>query len=457
MRAFLALSQLIHRFGSLRRAQPKCAFAVTPFILQGFGSKLSAITIASAIFVGCTSPCYLANRTLIREPARYSHRVDGKRSLKLYRSWAESEWGQVVGSCGEIAMTADYHAGFVDGFVDYVYAGGTGEPPPVPPRDYWNVAARSPQGKEMVEQWFNGFRHGARIAREGGYREAGTIQTSLAKAVDESMPDLTMPVRSKELPNDSTETLPAPSAAENANEKSVPPGHSSRPSLPPTDKTPTNPFREDDAPAPNTTVPTQEKTSARRPVNDREKVDAGGELEDLELPQETQSLPVLPADWSSRIKQAVDQSAPTEPNGLTNRRVSVQEPIQAQDKSASSEVTAAVDPSNEPSSRQRSVAEASLQSGITLRFSPSTKSSPTHDNSASSARPLTGGSLPAERVAVRNGGEVWRASGGISPIRSSDESGSVVPAAATAKFVTSEEAHNFNRSVEQPELVETSR
>jgi hypothetical protein len=94
----------------------------------------------------------------------------------LYAQWADEEWVQQFGSCAEIATTSDYAYGFHEGFVDFCYAGGTGDPPPVPPRTYWNVAVRNAEGKERVQQWFEGYRHGARVAREGGYREMAVVQ-----------------------------------------------------------------------------------------------------------------------------------------------------------------------------------------------------------------------------------------------------------------------------------------
>jgi hypothetical protein len=78
-------------------------------------------------------------------------------------------------------LTADYRSGFLDGFVDYTYAGGTGEPPPVPPRTFWNVQLRSLEGKARVNQWFAGYRHGARMAASGGYRALATIHTSFGE------------------------------------------------------------------------------------------------------------------------------------------------------------------------------------------------------------------------------------------------------------------------------------
>src|SRR5262245_57949923 len=39
-----------------------------------------------------------------------------------------------------------YVKGFKDGFTDFVLAGGTGQPPPVPPPHYWKSCYLTPQG-----------------------------------------------------------------------------------------------------------------------------------------------------------------------------------------------------------------------------------------------------------------------------------------------------------------------
>ncbi len=129
--------------------------------------------------VGC-SVCQQARRTLIIEPSEYSWRYDRRRSVKAYRQWADEAWARENGGCPAGTDLDEYALGFRDGFVDYVYAGGTGEPPPVPPRKFWNVAWRTPPGFADAEQWFAGYRHGAQSARNGGYREGGIAHSSFA-------------------------------------------------------------------------------------------------------------------------------------------------------------------------------------------------------------------------------------------------------------------------------------
>ncbi len=127
---------------------------------------------------GCTV-CELALRTMRYEPAAYSWKHDKVRSRRLYRTWAEEAWQLEQQGCQDSGLSQEFGMGFRDGFVDYVYAGGTGEPPPVPPRRFWNASLRSPEGQQLAQQWFNGYRRGAQVARDGGYRSMATIHSSL--------------------------------------------------------------------------------------------------------------------------------------------------------------------------------------------------------------------------------------------------------------------------------------
>jgi hypothetical protein len=136
-----------------------------------------ALTCCLASQVGC-SVWQQARRTLIHEPLEFSWKYDRGRGLKAYRQWADEAWAIERGACPEVAGDDDYALGFRDGFVDYVYAGGDGQPPPVPPRKFWNVAWRNPPGNAAAAQWFAGYQHGADVAREGGYRENGIVPSA---------------------------------------------------------------------------------------------------------------------------------------------------------------------------------------------------------------------------------------------------------------------------------------
>ena len=134
---------------------------------------------------GCTV-CKNLRRTVCQEPSIFSWKKDKRRSEDLYREWAIAAWQQECSGLG-LSPGPEYRAGFLDGFTDFVFAGGTGEPPPIPPRRYWNAALRSPAGKELAEEWFAGYRHGARVAHEGGYRDSVTIATSFSTEIPDQL------------------------------------------------------------------------------------------------------------------------------------------------------------------------------------------------------------------------------------------------------------------------------
>jgi hypothetical protein len=60
----------------------------------------------------------------------------------------------------------DYADGFSDGYVEYLFGGGTGEPPPVPQRHYWNGRYQTLEGQQAIDHWFAGCRQGASAGQE---------------------------------------------------------------------------------------------------------------------------------------------------------------------------------------------------------------------------------------------------------------------------------------------------
>jgi hypothetical protein len=168
--------------------------------------------MACLIETGCCGTYYSGLRTVIFEPSEYYFKKDGCRSRDLYREWAADALREESNECGQVIGGPDYAEGFEEGFVEYIYAGGSGEPPPVPPRKYWNVALRSGAGKERANQWFNGYRNGARIAANRGYRAAGVIPTSVVSDVNPyASQGFRQPIQS-DLPS-GTEALPSPPTA----------------------------------------------------------------------------------------------------------------------------------------------------------------------------------------------------------------------------------------------------
>src|SRR5438270_357635 len=119
---------------------------------------------------GC-GPITLGARTLVIEPIHYCY--TGTNLAELHRDYhlADESWEAIAHADPGHTYSDDYAHGFKDGFADYLYAGGTGEPPPVPPRYYWKVRYETPEGHKAIEDWFAGFRHGAEVAQHSGYRE----------------------------------------------------------------------------------------------------------------------------------------------------------------------------------------------------------------------------------------------------------------------------------------------
>jgi len=134
--------------------------------------------LVCAVLPGCTL-CKNAKRTILDEPSVFSWMEDREQSLETYRTWADRAWREECSLDPEQSVSRAYVEGFKDGFVDYVYAGGSGEPPPVPPRQFWNVDVRNPRGHSEAADWFAGYRHGSQLAREAGYRKRALVPSSL--------------------------------------------------------------------------------------------------------------------------------------------------------------------------------------------------------------------------------------------------------------------------------------
>jgi hypothetical protein len=151
---------------------------------------------------GC-GPFALATRTLIIEPIQYCKTADDIVERRRNYQLADEKWPVVAQANPCLPSSPDFVSGFRDGFADYLYAGGTGEPPPLPPRQYWRITYETPEGHQAIEDWFAGFRLGAAVARGSGYRELVTIPSSLPR-----------PNADLDLPSPHTES-PAPPSEEN--------------------------------------------------------------------------------------------------------------------------------------------------------------------------------------------------------------------------------------------------
>jgi hypothetical protein len=77
-------------------------------------------------------------------------------------------WREVERGSPDRHFSVDYKAGFKAGYVDYLDAGGSGEPPGVPPYRYRLSCYQNPAGQQAIRDWYTGFRHGADVARSSG-------------------------------------------------------------------------------------------------------------------------------------------------------------------------------------------------------------------------------------------------------------------------------------------------
>jgi hypothetical protein len=160
------------------------------------------------ISFGCY-PVALATRTVVIEPIQYCKTTNDIQERRRDYALAEETWQVFAQAHADHPPSSDYENGFKDGFADYIYAGGTGEPPPLPPRQYWRITYETAQGHQAIEDWFAGFRFGAAVARGSGSRELGTIPSSLRSpnAADLYLPPT--PPESSALPSDKN-ALPPP-------------------------------------------------------------------------------------------------------------------------------------------------------------------------------------------------------------------------------------------------------
>jgi hypothetical protein len=97
--------------------------------------------------------------------------VDRLLLVSKIRQRAREAWKSVCQASPDHPYSSDYADGFEAGFRDFVEAGGTGEPPGMPPPCY-RLSCNAGPGRQALLDWYAGFRHGAAVARENGLRQA---------------------------------------------------------------------------------------------------------------------------------------------------------------------------------------------------------------------------------------------------------------------------------------------
>ncbi|HTU18412.1 MAG TPA: hypothetical protein VMG10_10165 [Gemmataceae bacterium] len=104
---------------------------------------------------------------------------EAKREWRRDYRWAERAWAENCAAAGANARSQAYAIGFKDGFAEYLFRGGNGEPPLVAPLRFRRLCKQTPRGYQAIDDWFMGYRHGASVARTSGAREWITGPSSL--------------------------------------------------------------------------------------------------------------------------------------------------------------------------------------------------------------------------------------------------------------------------------------
>lgn len=143
--------------------------------------KLALIVpVLCALGSGCNIAVN-ATRNLVNEPVQ---RVDDFLVCSRNYHLAGDAWNDFKKAHAGLGYSSDYVLGFKRGYADYLEAGGTGQPPPLPPRRYWRVCYQSPDGRRAIDDWFDGFRHGAAVAQASGFRELIVAPSSVPPSHD---------------------------------------------------------------------------------------------------------------------------------------------------------------------------------------------------------------------------------------------------------------------------------
>jgi hypothetical protein len=142
-----------------------------------------ALGLALMILSITSSGCALVQDSCRNVCVSLKTPLEEHREKARNRQWAEAAWQQVactrnLSGVGR-GFSEDYANGFKDGFAEYLFRGGDGEPPLVAPLRYRDTRYQTEQGYHAVQDWFAGYRHGAAMARDSGARRWITGPSSL--------------------------------------------------------------------------------------------------------------------------------------------------------------------------------------------------------------------------------------------------------------------------------------
>ena len=88
----------------------------------------------------------------------------------LNRLRAVCAWREAPSPYADSCFASDFACGWREGYYE-VSAGGSGEPPPVPPEEYWSTHYQNCEGQQAIEAWYRGYQEGAIAAEQSGRRE----------------------------------------------------------------------------------------------------------------------------------------------------------------------------------------------------------------------------------------------------------------------------------------------
>jgi hypothetical protein len=139
-------------------------------------SACACLLLGVGSLAGCT--VYdKAIHNLVIDPAHYDRYTDLFGEKIRDKCLANEAWNEIIARDGDV-YSRHYYRGFEEGFTDYLKEGGSGEPPPLPPRNYWRLYYQNAEGHQAIQDWFAGFRHGADVARASGVRELVVVPVS---------------------------------------------------------------------------------------------------------------------------------------------------------------------------------------------------------------------------------------------------------------------------------------
>jgi hypothetical protein len=149
------------------------------------------VLLLSPLSGGCAGLFHIGTRNLLYE----AHlEKDSLIEQHYFRHLAQQAWAENQQNCPGKHFAPDYECGFKDGFVDYLYAGGNGEPPALLPKRYLRYHEQRNRGCQGLMDWYTGFRHGAAVAHDSGLRKSFVIALPPSPAPPPPLPGAFHPV-----------------------------------------------------------------------------------------------------------------------------------------------------------------------------------------------------------------------------------------------------------------------